>query len=81
MQEANEDYLHLYNDRPYLNIREWTVQDIEVDHNELGLTGSPTKVKKVENVVLQSKGAKVITSSDEDMDQLMRELIENHTIG
>jgi len=81
MQDANDDYLHLYNDRPYLNIKEWTVQDIVVDHNELGLTGSPTKVKKVENVVLQSKGAKVITSSDEDMDQLMRELIENHTIG
>ncbi|MBA4411077.1 MAG: electron transfer flavoprotein subunit beta [Odoribacter sp.] len=81
MQEANDDYLHLYNDRPYLNIKEWTVQDIEVNPNELGLTGSPTKVKKVENVVLQSKGAKVITSSDEDMDQLMRELIENHTIG
>jgi len=81
MQEANDDYLHLYNDRPYLNIKEWTVQDIEVNPNELGLIGSPTKVKKVENVVLQSKGAKVITSSDEDMDQLMRELIENHTIG
>jgi electron transfer flavoprotein beta subunit len=81
MQDANEDYLHLYNDRPYLTIKEWTVQNIEVDMNELGLTGSPTKVKKVENVVLQSKGAKVITSSDEDIDQLMRELIESHTIG
>jgi electron transfer flavoprotein beta subunit len=81
MQEANDDYLHLYSDRPYLTIKEWTVQNIEVDMNELGLTGSPTKVKKVENVVLQSKGAKVITSSDEDMDQLMRELIESHTIG
>ena len=81
MVEANDDYLHLYNDRPYLNIKEWTVQDIVVDQKELGLNGSPTKVKKVENVVLQSKGAKVITSSDEDMDQLMRELIENHTIG
>jgi len=81
MQVANDDYLHLYNDRPYLNIKEWTVQDIVVDHNELGLNGSPTKVKKVDNVVLQSKGAKVITSSDNDIDQLMRELIENHTIG
>ena len=81
MQDANDDYLHLYSDRPYLTIKEWTVQNIEVDMNELGLTGSPTKVKKVENVVLQSKGAKVITSSDEDMDQLMRELIESHTIG
>ena len=81
MQDSNDDYLHLYSDRPYLTIKEWTVQNIEVDMNELGLTGSPTKVKKVENVVLQSKGAKVITSSDEDMDQLMRELIESHTIG
>lgn len=81
MQDANDDYLHLYNDRPYLNIKEWTVNDIDAVADELGLTGSPTKVKKVENVVLQSKGAKVITSSDEDMDQLMRELIENHTIG
>ncbi len=81
MQEANDDYLHLYSGRPYLTIKEWTVQNIEADMNELGLTGSPTKVKKVDNVVLQSKGAKVITSSDEDMDQLMRELIESHTIG
>jgi len=81
LQVSNEDYLHLYADRPYLNIREWTVQDIVVDMNELGLNGSPTKVKKVDNVVLQAKEAKVITSSDEDMDQLMRELIENHTIG
>jgi electron transfer flavoprotein beta subunit len=73
--------LHLYSDRPYLNIHEWTVHDIEVDPDELGLTGSPTKVKKVENVVLQAKEAKMVTSSDDDMDQLMRELIENHTIG
>jgi len=81
MQEGNEDYLHLYNDRPYLTIKEWTVRDIEVDMNELGLTGSPTKVKKVDNVVLQAKDAKVLTSSDNDIDMLMRELIENHTIG
>lgn len=81
LQDSNEDYLHLYNDRPYLNIREWTVQDIEVDMNELGLTGSPTKVKKVDNVVLQAKEAKIITSADDDIDQLMRELIESHTIG
>lgn len=81
MQDANEDYMHLYNDRPYLNIKEWTVQNIEANAEELGLLGSPTKVKNVDNVVLQSKGAKVISSSDEDMNQLMRELIESHTIG
>ena len=81
LQNSNEDYLHLYNDRPYLTISELTVNDIEVDHAELGLSGSPTKVKTVENVVLQAKAAKVITSADKDIDELMRELIESHTIG
>lgn len=81
LQNSNEDYLYLYNERPYLNIPEWTVNDIEVDHAELGLSGSPTKVKTVENVVLQAKGAKMISSADSDIDALMRELIESHTIG
>jgi electron transfer flavoprotein beta subunit len=81
LQSANEDYMHLYNDRPYLNIKEWTVQDIDSNPEELGLAGSPTKVKKVDNVVLQAKEAKIITSSDEDINLLMRELIDSHTIG
>jgi electron transfer flavoprotein beta subunit len=81
LQNSNEDYLYLYNDRPYLNIVEWSVNDIESNPEELGLTGSPTKVKSIENVVLQAKEAKVITSCDEDIDSLMKELIASHTIG
>lgn len=81
LQNSNEDYLHLYNDRPYLNIQEWTVNDIESDPEQLGLTGSPTKVKTIENVVLQSKGAKVISSSDDDIEELIKDLIGSHTIG
>lgn len=81
IQNANEDYLHLYSDRPYLNITEWSVNDIETDPSQLGLNGSPTKVKKIDNVVLQAKDSRVISSSDEDIDELMRELIESHTIG
>lgn len=81
LQNSNEDYLHLYNDRPYLNIQEWTVNDIESISDELGLSGSPTKVKTVENVILQAKDAKIITAADNDIDQLMKELIESHTIG
>ncbi len=81
LQNSNEDYMHLYNDRPYLNISEWTVNEIEVDHQELGLSGSPTKVKTIQNVVLQAKEAKVITSSDNEIEDLMKELIESHTIG
>ena len=80
-QSATEDYLHLYNDRPYLNIPEWSVKEIEADPDQLGLTGSPTKVKKIDNVVLQSKESRTISSADEDIEDLMKELIASHTIG
>lgn len=80
-QEANEDYVSLFNERPYLNITEWTVNDVEVEAEQLGLSGSPTKVKKIENVVLQAKAAKKIEATDADINLLMKELIDSHTIG
>ncbi len=80
-QSASEDYLHIYEERPYLNVKEWSVNDIEADLTQLGLAGSPTKVKKIDNVVLQSKESKIISSGDENIEALMRELIANHTIG
>lgn len=80
-QDADEDYLRLYDSRPFLNIQEMTVSDIDVDKEQLGLSGSPTKVKSIQNVVLQAKDAKQLTAADNDIDELMKELIENHTIG
>jgi len=80
-QNENEDYLSLYNDRPYLNIREMTVADVQVDPQQLGLSGSPTKVKKIDNVVLQASDAKRFEATDADINLLMKELIDNHTIG
>jgi electron transfer flavoprotein beta subunit len=80
-QDANEDYLSLYNDRPYLNIKEWTVNEVDAVAEQLGLSGSPTKVKKIENVILQAKAAKKLTATDADMNLLMKELIDSHTIG
>ena len=44
--------------KPYLQIFEWSAADVDPDDNQLGLTGSPTKVKKIENVVIQAKEAK-----------------------
>jgi electron transfer flavoprotein beta subunit len=81
MQNDTDDYLELHNARPYLQIPEWTVDDLEADEEWLGLSGSPTKVKKVTNVVFKAKEAKVLSGSDEDLEGLIRELIDNHTIG
>jgi electron transfer flavoprotein beta subunit len=80
-QAANEDYLSLYNERPFLNIPEWTVNEVEADPIQLGLSGSPTKVKKIENVVLQAKESKKIGATDAEINLLMKELIDSHTIG
>ena len=68
-------------ERDYLKIMELTAADIVCDEQQLGLSGSPTKVKKIENVVFQAKEAKCLTSSDEDINSLMVELIASHTLG
>jgi electron transfer flavoprotein beta subunit len=81
LQDATEDYTKMFNDRPYLKIKEMGVDDIGADVELLGLSGSPTKVKKIENVVFKAKEAKVITAADKEIEELIVELIENHTIG
>ena len=43
--------------------------------------GSPTKVKKIENVVFQAKESKRLTAADADIESLMVELIASHTLG
>lgn len=80
-QIENIDYIDIYSSRPYLNLTEWSVADVGADPVECGLSGSPTKVKRTENVVFQTKESKHISDSDIEIDALMKELIENHTIG
>jgi len=80
-QDASEDYIALYNERPYLNIPELNLKDTKAKESEVGLSGSPTKVKKIENVVFQVKESKVLSTSNDDIESLMVELITNHTLG
>ena len=77
----DNDYTEMLNARPYLNIEEWGVSQIDYEAKYLGLPGSPTKVKQIENVVFTAKESKKLTAADSDIDNLMKELIVNHTIG
>jgi electron transfer flavoprotein beta subunit len=81
LDEAPDYVKELVAKRSYLNIIIWTVDDIHADEAWLGLSGSPTKVKNIENVILQAKESKVLSSSDDDINAFVKELIENHTIG
>lgn len=80
-QADDTDYTELFSARPYLNLPEWSVADVNADVVQCGLSGSPTKVKKIENVVFQAKEHRSVEPSDDDINGLMKELIENHTIG
>ncbi len=75
------DYAELYEKRPYLNIQEWSVADVNGDLAQCGLSGSPTKVKTIQNIVFQAKESKTLTGSDKDVEDLIVELLANHTIG
>jgi len=60
---------------------EWAAADVDPDETQLGLQGSPTKVKKIENVVFAAKEAKRLTAADAEIESLMVELIASHTLG
>ena len=70
-------YPELYEKRPYLNIPEWSVADVNGDLAQCGLSGSPTKVKAIQNIVFQAKESKTLTGSDKDVEDLIVELLAN----
>ena len=79
---ANDDVKKLLDARSYLNLYEWNAAEVEADPEQIGLTGSPTKVKNVVNVVFQAKESKRIEASDDAaLEDLTKDLIANHTIG
>lgn len=80
-QQGNLDYTDLYDRRDYLNLVEWSVADVNGDLAQCGLSGSPTKVKAVQNIVFQAKENKTIGSGDREIEDLIVELLANHTIG
>ncbi|MBS7410289.1 MAG: electron transfer flavoprotein subunit beta/FixA family protein [Candidatus Limisoma sp.] len=68
--------------RPYLQLKEWSAEFVDADPEQIGLKGSPTKVKGIVNVVFQAKESKRLEGNDQAaLEDLIKELIENHTIG
>ena len=69
-------------ERPYLQLNEWSADFVEADPNQIGFPGSPTKVKAVENVVFTAKEALSLNGDDDAaIESLIKDLIQNHTIG
>ncbi len=68
--------------REYLNLYEWSAAEVNADPEQIGLAGSPTKVKGIVNVVFQARESKRIAGKDDAaIEDLVKDLIANHTIG
>ncbi|MBI5445973.1 MAG: electron transfer flavoprotein beta subunit/FixA family protein, partial [Deltaproteobacteria bacterium] len=59
-------------------IHEWSAADIEADEARIGGAGSPTKVKKVESVVLAGADFREVDPSEEAIRNLVHELLVDH---
>lgn len=64
-----------------LKITVWTAADLDVDEEQLGLSGSPTQVYKVNYVVLETTESKEIPPTAEGMRELIQELIQEYIVG
>ena len=80
-EKLSDERKALLEKRPYLNIEEWSAAYVDADPEQIGLAGSPTKVKAIENVVFTAKDSRRIDNNDEQIEELVKELIANHTIG
>ncbi len=78
LSESAKAFLAAY---PELNIAEWGAAYVEADPEQIGLPGSPTKVKSIENVVFTAKESRRLENNDAEIEDLVKELIANHTIG
>lgn len=59
-------------------IHEWSAADVGADEGRVGGAGSPTKVKKVDSVVLAGAAYKEVAPTDEGIAALVQEMIADH---
>lgn len=64
-----------------MDVKIWSAADVECEDERLGLSGSPTKVKKVDNVILSHKDTLNIENNDKSINELIQKLIQSHIIG
>ena len=62
-------------------IHEWDAAKIGADIERIGLKGSPTKVKKIQSVVLTASEVVRVEPTEKGINNLIHELIEDHTLG
>lgn len=80
-ESYNDAYMHLGVGELCTHIKEWHLDDIKANPELCGLSGSQTKVKKIQNVVLAARETRKIENNDADIKALIDELVAEHILG
>lgn len=64
-----------------LYLKTWSAADLGADPEQIGLAGSPTKVKKVQNVVFAASELKRVEPTADGIREMFDELIGDRTFG
>lgn len=60
---------------------QWGLDEIQADPERCGLSGSPTKVYRVQSIVLTKEGFTEIPPTEEGIRQMIHELVVDRTLG
>jgi electron transfer flavoprotein beta subunit len=75
---GTEEMLDRYLAERDQKITVWSAADVGADYDRVGLAGSPTKVLKVNSVVLEASGSKEFEASPEGVATLVQELVQDY---
>jgi len=64
-----------------LLIEQWSLDDIDADLSRCGLSGSPTKVHRIQAVVLTKEGQTEVPATEEGVRGMIHELVVDRTLG
>lgn len=68
-------------DKKGLLIKQWDLDFLESDLNWCGRSGSPTKVHRIQSVVLTAKKSKDVEPNEQGISDMIHELIKDKTIA
>jgi electron transfer flavoprotein beta subunit len=80
-EEYDESYIEADRSQPFKNVAlQWDMNAIEAQAEKCGLSGSPTKVKKIESAVLSSSEITMVENTREGIAGMLHQLKADHTI-
>jgi electron transfer flavoprotein beta subunit len=59
----------------------WNLDDIKADLQWCGMSGSPTKVNRIQSIVLTKEGFTKVEATEAAVSKMVHELIVDHTLG